>query len=230
MRPAALLAMFLFASLAGVTADDGQKEVDRIVGEFKKATQALKALSANLEGSKVCKMMEFREDYKATLKMQRPKKLRIDYTEPYKELRVVNGDVAWIYEPEMNQAQRIDLSRRGQEVRGATPLELAFSGNVDELRRDYNITLVKTEKTEKGKTVYTLELKPKGEEVEAKYRSIQFKMKEGVWVPFEIVTTNLTGDTVETYILKDLKINPWTLGWNFNWKPPLGVDVVNPLQ
>jgi len=141
----------------------------------------------------------------------------------------VNGDVAWIYEPELNQAQRIDL-RGGKVMKGANPLEMAFSGKVDDLRRDHNITLIKTEKNEKGKDVYTLELKPKGEEIEARHSSIKLKMEEGVWVPFEIVTTNLTGDTVETYILKNLKLNPFTLGWNFNWKPPHGVDVVNPLE
>ncbi|MEW6356288.1 MAG: outer-membrane lipoprotein carrier protein LolA [Planctomycetota bacterium] len=222
--------MLLLVAFACAGADDAQKEVDRIVGEFEKATRDLKALSADLGGSKVCKAMEFREEYEAKLKMQRPKKLRLDYTKPYKELRVVNGDLAWIYEPALNQAQHIDLSRRGQEVKGATPLELAFSGNVDDLRRDYNIALIKTEKTEKGKTVYTLEMKPKGEDIETKYSSIALKMEEGMWVPFEIVTTNLTGDTVETYILNNLKLNPFTLGWDFNWSPPLGVDVVDPME
>jgi len=70
-RVAPILVILLVA--VGVIAQHKQKDVDRIVEEFKKATQSLKALSANLEGSKVCEKMEFREDYKAKLKIQRPK-------------------------------------------------------------------------------------------------------------------------------------------------------------
>jgi len=55
-------------------------------------------------------------------------------------------------------------------------------------------------------------------------------MTEGVWIPFEIITTNLSGDTVETYKLDKLEINPFIMDWDFNWKPPRGIDVVNPLE
>jgi len=120
----------MLVCLSFVVGQDKQKETDRIVEEFKKATKKLNSLKAHLDYSKVCEKMEFRQTLKAKLKMKRPKKLRLDYSErdgeAYEELRVVNGDLAWIYEPELNQAQRIDLSRRGKTVRGATPLEMLF--------------------------------------------------------------------------------------------------------
>jgi len=226
-RLLALLGLLLVTS-TGALAQDDASEVDRIVDEFKKATQKLKAITADLEGLKVCKELDFEEPSKAKLRMMRPKKLHLHYSEPFEEKRIVNGDKAWIYEPELNQVRILDLSRRGSEVRGMNPLEMAFSGNVDDLRRDYNIRIVAKEKNDKGTLVYTLELKPKGEEIETKYSSIKLKMADGVWIPFEIVTVNLTGDTVETYKLNNLEINPFTLGWGgyFDFKKPDGVEEV----
>jgi outer membrane lipoprotein-sorting protein len=142
MKHLIAIPVLLLVSLGCVVGQDNQKEVDQIVEQFKKATEKLNSLKAYLEGLKVCEKMEIREQSKGKLEMKRPKKLRLDYTEPVKELRIVNGDLAWIYEPELNQVQKIDLRNRGAEVRGATPLEMAFSGNVDDLRRDYNIQIV----------------------------------------------------------------------------------------
>jgi chaperone LolA len=205
----------------------GQDRLDWILKEYEAASKKLKTLQANLTHTKTNKMLDVSETLRGRLKMKRPRKLLLDTTEPTPSKKIVNGDIAWIYEPKLNQAQKLYIKDNARGLKDINPLELAYAGDLDELKRYYTITLV-GEETVAGKTFCTLSLKIKENEGEAKYASIVLKMEEGQWVPTEIKTSDEGGEVEEDYKLTDLVLDQHVSDSDFNFSPPLGVEVVEP--
>ena len=205
----------------------GQDRLDWILKEYEAASKKLDTLQANLTHVKKNKMLDLSETLHGKLKMKRPRKLLLDTTDPTPSKKIVNGDTAWIYEPQLNQAQKLHINENSRQLRDINPLELAYAGNIEELRRHYMITLV-GEEAVGGKTLCTVSLKLKDEEGEGKYSSIVLKMEEGQWVPTEIKTSDESGDVEEVYTLSDLVLNKHVSDSDFNFTPPKGVEVVEP--
>jgi outer membrane lipoprotein carrier protein len=204
-----------------------QDRLDWILTEYEKATQKLETLQADLTHTKTNKMLNLSETVQATLKMKRPRKLLLDTQKPTPSKKIVNGDVAWIYEPQLNQAQKFDVRQNPNQVKEVNPLELAYTGKLDELRQKYTITLV-GEEMSAGKRFFSLSLKLKDEESESKYSSILLKMQEGQWIPIEIRTSDENNEVEEVYQLRDLKLNKHVSDSDFTFTPPPGVEVVEP--
>jgi outer membrane lipoprotein-sorting protein len=53
-------------------------------------------------------------------------------------------------------------------------------------------------------------------------------MEEGQWVPTQIKTADEGGDSEEDYELSDLVLNAHVSDSDFNFRPPKGVEVVEP--
>jgi outer membrane lipoprotein carrier protein len=223
--PLVLLALLGMALAAA--AQSAPDRLDAVLSAYEAATAKMTTLQAKLIHTKTNKMLNVSETIKATLKMKRPRKLLLDATEPAPSKKVINGDVAWVYEPQLNQAQKFDISRNTNHVTGLNPLELAYTGKLDDLKRQYAITLAGEEKAD-GKTFVSLQLKLKDEDAESKYSTINLKMEEGQWIPIEIRTADDSGETEEQYRLSDLAVNKNISDSDFNFTPPFGVEVVEP--
>ncbi len=66
---------------------------------------------------------------------QRPNRFRFEYTRPFEQIIVADGEKVWIFDAELNQAS----SRRLAQALGATPAALLAGGSLDadfELRND----------------------------------------------------------------------------------------------
>jgi outer membrane lipoprotein carrier protein len=57
----------------------------------------------------------------------RPNRFRFEYTKPFQQLIVADGDKVWIYDADLNQAS----SRRLTQAVGATPAALLAGGSLD---------------------------------------------------------------------------------------------------
>jgi outer membrane lipoprotein carrier protein len=68
-----------------------------------------------------------------TFEFARPDRFRFEYTKPYRQLIVADGQKVWIHDPDLNQAS----SRRLAQALGATPAALLAGGSLD---RDFALT------------------------------------------------------------------------------------------
>ncbi len=212
------------------TADSGvgnQGRLESILSEYEAATARLSTLQANLVYTKTNKLMQLSETIRAKLKMKRPRKLRMDVSDPTPSKKIVNGDIAWIYEPQLNQAQKFRIADGARQLRDVNPLELAYTGKLDELKKHYTISLV-GEETSEAKTFAVIGLKLRDREAESRFASLRLKMVVGQWIPVEITTADEAGDVEEVYKLDDLVLNAQLSDSEFVFTPPAGVEVVEP--
>ena len=92
----------------------------------------------------------------------KPGRMRWDYAAPQEKYLISDGEVLWIYEPEFNQAARLELAASD------LPTAIRFLMGEGNLRADFEISLVDCEQ----ESVHCLELIPKVSE--GQYRSLLF--------------------------------------------------------
>ena len=97
----------------------------------------------------------------------KPGRMRWDYAQPMEKYLISNGEVLWIYEPEFNQAARLDLATSD------LPTAIRFLMGEGNLRADFDVSIAECDR----ENAICLDLIPTVSE--GQYRSLAFVVDTG---------------------------------------------------
>ena len=139
----------------------------------------------------------------------RPNRFKFNYTKPFEQLIVADGEKVWIYDADLNQAS----SRRVAQALGATPAALLAGGTLD---NDFALT-------------------PQPARDGLDWALATPKAKDGAFQSMRVGFRGTVLDTVEIVdsfgqrsVLKfsDFERNPALDAASFRFTPPAGADVI----
>ena len=230
--PCLLGSLALLAAGAGTAATkaDDEKQLQRILECLDRTNEKLHSISADIEHRRSIEMLGVDERSSGKLHFKKPQLLRVEFTKPEQEkmTTVVNGKEAWIYYPVEKQAERYPMEQAGAKAKGAGFLKIGFGASVKEVEKTYDISLMCTEIREKEK-YFRLRLKPKARVTDAPYSEVQLLIDSQRWLPVEIKLYESNGEIITTIRLKNIEVNPKLKRRMFKFKPPKGVEIVEPI-
>ncbi|MFO8154809.1 MAG: outer membrane lipoprotein chaperone LolA [Pseudomonadota bacterium] len=201
-----LLSLPLLLALAGPVAADSARE--RLAGFY----QDVETMAATFEQVRV------RDDGRETnrsegrVSIHRPGRFRFEYTDPYEQLYVSNGDKVWSYDPDLAQV----LVRGMDETLGSTPAVL-LAGDQP---LDDTFSMLESETTDGRRWV---ELEPR-DEAEAQFERVRIGFDDDALRVLEIIDT--AGQT-SRMTFHDVRYGVEFDDSLFEFVAPEGVDVVD---
>lgn len=117
IRVVCLGALLVCASAARADAVDAARE---FVRDVKSGRAAFTQTVTSTDGAR-------KKTSSGQFEFQRPNRFRFDYTKPFQQLIVADGNKVWTYDTDLNQAS----SRRIAQALGATPAALLAGGSLD---------------------------------------------------------------------------------------------------
>lgn len=202
------LLLALCFPLSAAFADDAEQRLNRFY-------QQVKSLRADFTQAIISDTRSNVEKSQGVLQMQRPGKFRWNYSAPYEQQIVADGEKLWIYDVEMEQVivKRMDLAL------GNTPAILLSGGaNITD---KFKVTEI-TENQHSNKSLYWLQLVPRDKDA-----------------GFEKLLLAFSGDDLQIMELKDafgqvtrltfsnIQRNPAIDPSVFYFVVPQGVDVID---
>lgn len=148
-----------------------------------------------------------------TFEFQRPSRFRFQYTKPFAQTIVADGQTLWLFDADLNQA----TARRQQEVLGNTPAALIAAA--PDLRGLHSVfTLNNAPDADGQQWVQAL---PKGKD--GQLQSILLGFKQG-----QLTTLEMLDSFGQRSVLRfgPMNLQPGFETGHFAFQPPPGVDVV----
>lgn len=198
-----VLLLALLLGGAAHAAGDGKARLD---GVFKD----LKTMRAEFVQTLVDAEQQVKEESEGVLLLSRPGRFRLEYSSPYSQLYVADGERIWMYDKDLEQ---VTVRPQGEAL-GSTPAML-LSGS-EPLERSFNL-----EELGDHEGFTWLDLKPK--EKDATFAYIRLALDGDVIRAMEMVDN--FGQMTRMYfhtIVRNPKVDPAA----FRFTPPPGVDVV----
>jgi outer membrane lipoprotein carrier protein len=200
LRIAALLLM----GLAGAAqAGEGEAKLDRFL-------DGLKTMEAGFIQTLLDPRGELIEESRGSLRLSRPSRFRLQYTNPYEQLYVADGKKIWMYDRDLEQV----TVKPQSNALGSTPAMLLST--TEPLKNSFSITELGAHEG-----FQWLELKPLAGD--SNFDFVRLALEGDVLRAMEMVdgfgqTTRLYFETVER--------NPMLAKETFRFEPPPGVDVI----
>jgi outer membrane lipoprotein carrier protein len=144
-----------------------------------------------------------------TFEFQRPNRFRFDYTKPYAQLIVSDGQSVWIYDADLNQVTVRKLSA----ALGATPAALLTGGD---LERDFELAALPD-----ADGLEWAQAMPKAKD--SPFRSMRVGFRGG-----ELAAVEITDSFGQRSLLRfsHFSANAALPASTFRFTPPPGVDVI----
>lgn len=188
------------------------------------AASHFKTLTANLELTKVTKVVDHREVESGRLFFRKNNRIKIEFTEPEPKMLLFDGRKAEIYYPKMGQIQEFNLSKHHDMIEQF--LLLGFGTRGDDLEDSYLITVM-GETTLRGRAALEVKLTPKDEKIRESVHEIRLWFDLASWAPLQQQFLEVGGDhttTRYTNVRVNGPINPRDLKLNV----PHGTKRVKP--
>lgn len=173
--------------------------------------QTTKATGKSVPQKKGLSAQHLNQTFKGVMKVERPGKFFWETSAPSKQTIVTTGKTVWIYDPDLQQAVRQNMS----EQVANTPA-LLLSGNTSQIMQSYKVT-----QPDQAKTYYTLT--PKTKEGAFQDMTLSFGANG---VPTLMILNDSLGQTTTVRFssaVKNTKIAPAV----FNFVPPKGTDIID---
>jgi outer membrane lipoprotein carrier protein len=144
----------------------------------------------------------------------KPNRMRIEKTEPDRQVTISDGKTMWVYTPSYKQAWQ--GSWQGWVKAKAIPPGLVpVGGYVGELRKRFNLSLIPTD------SGVRLAAEPKQKDLGY---SLEIAVSTVTWMPSE--TLYRSDSAVVRTALSQVQVNPDVPASDFTFKAPSGVDVI----
>lgn len=193
--------------------DEKQKSVETMKGQF------VQRKSLSLLQNEVVS--------KGTMYFKRPQRMVWEYKEPEKNTMIVNGDIVWFYLPDLKEATRFDLSQKAEIKSIFEKMAIGMGQSAEEMKKSYDVSLLKKIK-KSDKNIIVLQLIPKDAAISNFFKKIHLWFEEdGALYKTELFEKNNDMTIIE---FKNMKFNASISDSVFDFKPPKGVKVANPLQ
>lgn len=202
-------------------------ELDVILKKIDERQKTVEAMKGSFIQRKSLSLLQNELVSKGLMYFKRPQKMMWEYKEPEKNIMIVNGNIVWLYLPELKEATRFDLSQKADIKRIFEKMAVGMGQSPDELKKDYDVSLLK--KVKKGeKNLYVLELIPKDKAISGLFKKIHLWFSDdGLLYKTELFEKNNDTTIVEFQKLEINKSIPDSL---FEFKPPKDVKVVDPFS
>lgn len=193
--------------------DEKQKSVETMKGQF------VQRKSLSLLQNEVVS--------KGTMYFKRPQRMVWEYKEPEKNTMIVNGDIVWFYLPDLKEATRFDLSQKAEIKSIFEKMAIGMGQSAEEMKKSYDVLFLKKVK-KSDKNIIVLQLIPKDAAISNFFKKIHLWFEEdGALYKTELFERNNDMTIIE---FKNMKFNTAISDSVFDFKPPKGVKVANPLQ
>jgi len=146
------------------------------------------------------------------MSVKRPGLFRWETLKPSNQLVTTNGNVLWIYDPELLQATKQQLDTQV----GNTPA-LLLSGDPRKLNESF---LISEEQGAKGEQVFLL--KPRSKDALFEQLKVRFKGAQLL----QMSLADSLGQQTDIRFL-NIKVNPSLNAKQFEFTPPKGVDIID---
>lgn len=145
----------------------------------------------------------------------KPGRMRWDYASPQEKYLISDGEVLWIFEPEFNQAARLELAASD------LPTAIRFLMGEGNLRADFEISLVECD----HEAAYCLELIPKVSE--GQYRSLLFVVDAEEYRVRETTVVDPVGSQ-NRFVFSNASTTDPLPADNFSFTPQPGMRILTP--
>lgn len=203
MLPRFLLISLLVLFTFSVEAAEGKQRLDRFLHE-------LTTLQGDFIQSVVDPEGRLVEESEGVLSLMRPGRFRIEYSSPYPQLYVADGEKVWHYDHDLEQV----TVRPQQDALGDTPALLLSS--TEPLENDFLL-----EELGEHEGFQWMELRPR--QKDASFSRMRLALEADTLRAMEMVDG--FGQTTRLYF-STLRRNPDLDKQLFTFEPPAGVDVI----
>jgi outer membrane lipoprotein carrier protein len=205
MIRAMMAAMVLFVATSAHAAGDAAADLIKVLSGINSMQASFAQRTTDAKGRAL-------PTQSGKMSVKRPGMFRWEVQKPDHQLVLTSGKVLWIYDPDLLQATRQELS----DQVGNTPA-LLLSGDPRKLTQAFDIS---AEEGGDGERVFTL--KPRAKD--ALFEDLRVRFRSGAMVQMEL------GDTLgqRTEIsFGNIQLNPVFSAGLFDFVPPKGVDVID---
>jgi outer membrane lipoprotein-sorting protein len=159
-------------------------DLSEILDRMNDSAKRLKTVSADLEYTKVTVLVNDRSTESGRLYYRNSKnpEILISIEKPENKVILFKKSKAQIYLPKINQIQEYSLEQRSELVQQF--FLLGFGSETGDLKKAYNIMLLREEELE-GDSTAVLELVPRKQNVAAQLVKIEIWISEESWLPVQ---------------------------------------------
>lgn len=150
-----------------------------------------------------------------TFEFQRPNRFRFEYTRPFVQTIVADGQTLWLYDADLNQV----TARKQQEVLGSTPAALIAAGT--DLRALTDVFELQAAPARDG--MEWVEARPRNKE--SQLQTVRVGFRQGQLGVLEIADS-LGQRSVLSFV--QWQGNAKLSSDRFRFQPPAGADVIRP--
>ena len=147
-----------------------------------KSAQDFKSLSADIEHVKYTAVVKDTSTETGQIFVRRDEKLRIDFINPDPRTILRNGDNLYIFTPKIDRVEEYNIGKN--RVLADQYLALGFGTKSENLKKNYQVTLVGEEELDGHKTAL-LELVPNSEDVRKEISKIDMWVDTASWLPLQ---------------------------------------------
>jgi outer membrane lipoprotein-sorting protein len=213
--------------LLSVFATARAESLAQALARLDKSADAFQAMTANLSQVEHTEVINQDETRTATVRMKRTRQGiagRVDFTGPNRMTVSIRNRQVQRYSPQGNVVELYDVGKYGDQLDQF--LLLGFSTSGKELRRNYNLRLVGTEKVG-GKVTTHIELTPKSKEAQEIFKKADIWLAQDATYPVkEKIHKNDQDYTLITY--SDVQLNPPLSDKDLELNLPPGVQKITP--
>lgn len=201
-------------ALAAFTAQaDGLKDLEKFLREVNSAQASFTQVvtSPKRTGETVARS----KTSSGRFEFLRPNRFRFEYTKPFEQTIVADGQTLWLYDVDLNQV----TARKQQEVLGSTPAALIAAGT--DLRALSEVFDLKAAPAQDG--MEWLEARPRSKD--GQLQSVRVGFRQGQLTALEIADS-LGQRSVLTF--SQWQGNAPLTAERFRFQAPAGADVIRP--
>jgi outer membrane lipoprotein carrier protein len=209
-----IFSLFVAIALSSAAAwADGLKDLERFLREVGSARASFTQVvtSPVRTGETVARS----KTSSGTFEFQRPNRFRFDYTRPFEQTIVADGQTLWLYDADLNQV----TARKQREVLGSTPAALIAAGT--DLRALSDVFDLKAAPPKDG--LEWLEARPRSKD--GQLQTVRVGFRQGQLGVLEIADS-LGQRSVLTF--SQWQGNAAVPAERFRFQPPAGADVIRP--
>ncbi len=207
-----LLAAAMVATSTGAFAD-GLKDLENFLRDVNSAQSGFTQVvtSPKRAGETVARS----KTSSGRFEFLRPNRFRFEYTKPFEQTIVADGQTLWLYDVDLNQV----TARKQQEVLGSTPAALIAAGT--DMKALTEVFELKAAPAQDG--VEWLEAKPKAKD--GQLQTVRVGFRQGQLAALDIADS-LGQRSVLTFT--QWQGNAPLKADRFRFQPPAGADVIRP--
>jgi outer membrane lipoprotein-sorting protein len=174
-----ILPLAIFSSSARA---QKKPDLEYVLSMMDRSAEDFKSLTAALDHIKYTAVVQDTSTESGEIWVRKDAKMRIDFQTPDPRTIIRNGDNLYIYTPKINRVEEYNIGKN--RAMADQYLALGFGTRVENLRKNYSLSLTGEEELDGHKTA-VLELVPNSDEVKRQISKIQMWVDESSWLPIQ---------------------------------------------